>query len=251
MAIVTGASSGIGRAISDRLIGRGYRVIGADRTEAPDSGTESALDFRLCDVADPIAVKALCAYAIGQYGRVNALVNNVGFSHVGSVEHLSLDQWNSVFAANVHAMYLTIHELAPHMRAMGGGAILNIASVFGLIAQPMLAAYCSSKAAVVGLSRQVALDYARYAVRCNCLCPGLTATANIKALYGHGESLTERGKYLASTVPMGRMAEPEEIAAAAAFLISDEASFVTGATLVADGGQSIHTGPVWRDFDTP
>ena len=128
---------------------------------------------------------------------------------------------------------------------------MNTASTFGLIAQPKLAVYCASKSAVIGLTRQTALDYARYAIRCNCICPGPTRTPNIEKHYGLPDNLTEKGRYLVSTVPMERLAEPSEIAAAVLFLSSDESSFVTGAALVVDGGQSIHTGSVWREFDSP
>ena len=126
-------------------------------------------------------------------------------------------------------------------------SIVNTASTLGLIANHMLSAYVAAKSGVVGLTRQLALDYGRYGIRCNCICPGPTETPNVVRSYGEAGALTPRGQYLLDSVPLGRMARAEEIAAAAIFLASDDASFVNGAALVVDGGHSVHTGPTWTD----
>ena len=110
-----------------------------------------------------------------------------------------------------------------------------------------MGAYIAAKSAVVGLTRSIGLDYGRCGIRCNCICPGPTATPNVVRSYGTADGLTGRGQYLLDSVPLGRMAQPDEIAAAALFLASDDASFVNAAALVVDGGHSVHTGPIWTD----
>ena len=253
-AIVSGGASGIGLATVERFVQEGAKVVCLD-IEGSNSLTSLAESGEVVFVKGSVASDGDWHHAfdtaIDFGGRVDILFNNAGFGISGSVEDVDTAQWDAVFAVKVRGTFLGSRFAVAQMRKQGAGAIVNNASIMGQIGQPRLAAYSSSKAAVIGLTRQTAIDYARFNIRCNCVCPGLTLTANIERHYGREDAPTERGVYLRSTVPAGRMAAASEIAAAVLFLASDEASFVTGEALTVDGGQSIHTGPVWRSFEHP
>ncbi len=250
-AVVTGGSSGLGLATVQRLRRDGARVVIADIQDPPeevrgDPEWDSDVRFVRTDVTNSRDVRHVIDACVDAFGSIDILHNNAGIALADPVTELDEADWERVMRINVFGVFLGCKFAIPRMIDQGGGSIVNTASTFGLIAQPLLSSYCASKAAVVGLTRQVALDYAPYGVRCNCVCPGPTRTPNIERHYGPPEALNERGKYLQSTVPLGRMAMPEEIAAAVAYLASDDASYVTGTALVVDGGQTVHTGPVWE-----
>ncbi|MCC7106197.1 MAG: SDR family oxidoreductase [Chloroflexi bacterium] len=254
VAIVTGASSGIGLATATRFVREGASVIVADLREPPEAlrslqTAEARVTYVQTDVTDGGSVRHMADACMEIHGRIDILYNNAGFAIQGPVTELAEASWERVLKTNTTGVFLGCKYVLPHMVARQSGVIVNTASTFGLIGQPNLPAYCASKSAVIGLTRQVALDYARYNIRCNCLCPGPTFTPNIQSHYGNLDALDARGKYLVSTVPLGRMARPEEIAAAVLFLASDEASYVTGSALVVDGGQTIHTGSTWQSAE--
>lgn len=247
-ALVTGAGSGIGLAVANEFVSEGARVIGVD-ARLPDlaekTSDQEGILWAECDVTVLSEFEEAVSSALDSFGQLDVLVNVAGIAVAGSATELDLDKWDAVLAVNLSGVFIGTKSVLPQMVKQGSGAIINVASTFGLVAQPRFPAYCASKAGVIGLTRQVALDYASAGIRCNCVCPGPTATPNIERHYGPPDEMDARGRYLVSTVPMGRLARPAEIARAILFLASEDASYINGTALAVDGGQSMHTGPVW------
>jgi NAD(P)-dependent dehydrogenase (short-subunit alcohol dehydrogenase family) len=226
-AIVTGHRGGIGSAIHDVLTRDGVEVIGLDLP-----------DF---DLSDTATVEARAASLIGDRG-VDILVNNAGITVLGSVLETSLAETERVFQVNFLAAYALMRAVLPGMVRRRKGAIVNIASDQALIGKQVSAAYGASKAAIAQLSRSAALDWSRHGIRVNCIAPGSTQTAMLETVIGDLSArypdrfpVSSADAYKAAT-PMGRFADPVEIAHAVAFLASDAASFITGVILPVDGG---------------
>lgn len=239
VAVVTGAAHGIGRASAIRLAQEGATVAVVDVNRAGAEQTAglagSGAAAFTCDVSDPEAVRAAFAAIVESFGTIDLLHSNAGVLLPGSAETMSAADWDRTFAVNVRGMFLAAQAALPPMLAQGRGAIVNTASTSGIAAEPELAAYCASKAAVIQLTKQLAVDYSRRGVRVNCVCPGWIDTGfNDPVLEGVTEAELE--ELIDRMVPLGRQGTPEEIAAVVAFLASDEASLVTGHALVADGG---------------
>ncbi len=238
VAIVTGAASGIGAATARLLAREGARVVVADldsdrawEVAAEIGGTAQAID-----VADRLAVERLVAETVAAHGRLDILVNNAGIGSFARTPDLDPAEWDRVIAIDLHAVFYACRAAIPNMTA--GAAIVNTASISGLAGDYGFAAYSAAKAAVINLTRTLALDHAREGIRVNALCPGLIATP----LTAGAAALPGLEPVWHDTIPMGRPGTPEEMANAIAFLASDAASYVTGTALIADGGQTAWTG---------
>lgn len=229
--LVTGASQGIGRAISERLARAGHHVVGLARNanQAGFPGTLASVDL-----ADRDATAATLARLTKQYD-FDGLVNNVGLVRPQALGRIDLDDMQAVFSLNLRPAVQAAQALLPHMRKQGWGRIVNVASLT-VLGAPERSAYAGAKAALVSFSRTWALELARTGITVNAIAPGPTETALFRANNPPGSEGERR--YLGA-VPMGRFGQPDEIAAAAAFLLHDDAGFVTGQTLFVDGGASL------------
>lgn len=236
-ALINGAASGIGRATARALADAGYRLVLADIDAAGLAETADGLDGALvvrCDVSVEADVAAAVALAVEAFGQIDALVQSAGVE--GPVKPLAeqtADEWARVFAVNVHGLFFGLRHVLPHMVAAGRGSVVNVASVAGLNAFPLHAAYAASKHAVVGMTRTAAVETARSGVRVNAVCPGFTDTPMLAdGLAAMGQTPGD----VARRIPARRLGTPGEVAAAIAYLCSDAAAYVTGQTLVVDGG---------------
>ena len=246
-AIVTGAGAGIGRATAIRFAEEGARVMVAELDEAAGEKTAEAIrsaggqaSFHPTDVADAAAVERMVEAAVAELGSVNVLVNNAAAFVFGRVEEASAEDWAKVLGVNVLGYTHTVRAALPHLRAAGGGAIVNVASMSGFIAQPGFVPYNTSKGGVMQLTRCLALDLAEDNIRVNGVCPGPIYTrASERHMDFLGIDREEGRRLFGQDTMMKRMGEPVEIANGILFLASDEASFITGAHLVIDGGATI------------
>lgn len=235
-AMVTGAASGIGAAIADRFAAEGASVVAADVDEASLTTRVEPLGESVtavgADVTDEAAVIALLE-AAERRAPVDVVVNVAGIGSTTSAPDTPLEVWERVFAVNVRGTFLCCKHAIPPMAARRRGAIVNIASVAGLVGVRNRAAYCASKGAVVALTRALAVDHVHQGIRVNCICPGTVDSPWVRKLVEDaGESLDG----LRARQPMGRLGTPEEIAEAAVYLAQDASAFVTGSALVVDGG---------------
>jgi 2-keto-3-deoxy-L-fuconate dehydrogenase len=240
-ALVTGAGSGIGAAIAHALAGAGARVLVTDRDEAAGRATVDAIArggrearFVLLDVTDEARCRAVAADAAGR--DVEVLVNNAGVGHVGTILQTSPSDLERLWAVNVRGVFNVCRAFLPAMLSRKAGSIVNIASVGGVVGIRDRFAYCTSKFAVVGMTRCIALDHASEGVRANAICPGRVETPFVQARLREYPDPAKAYREMSATQALGRMGKPEEIAAAALYLASDEAAFVTGSCLMTDGG---------------
>jgi NAD(P)-dependent dehydrogenase (short-subunit alcohol dehydrogenase family) len=233
VAIVTGGSTGIGRATAEKYLEYGADVVVANRSAESGRATAEELDcdFVQCDVAEYEQVGALVERTVDEYGRLDALVNNAGVGRVGTVEEMSLEDWNDVVRINLNGVMHGTRAAMPHLRE-SEGSIVNIASIYGLVGGPAATAYSMAKGAIVNFTRSVAVDYADQDVRVNSICPGFVDTPMTEPAFGEEEFY----QYVHGQTPMGRIADPDEVAGLAMFLASDEASYITGANIPVDGG---------------
>ncbi|MGD0613104.1 MAG: glucose 1-dehydrogenase [Anaerolineales bacterium] len=242
-AIVTGGAMGIGRAIVEAFAHEGAQVVLADLNEIAGAEVVAAVEasggraiFRRADVSRWAEAEALIAFAVQTFGRVDILVNDAGVYCRGDVVTTDEATWDWIMGINLKSVYLCSRAAIPLMRQQGRGVILNISSSVGWIsAAPGIAAYAASKFGVTGLTKAMACDHLREGIRVNAVCPGPTDTPLLNNSRPPDELATFRDRLVS-----GRLGQPEEIAAAAVFLCSDEASFITGAVIPVDGGQTAH-----------
>ena len=239
-AIVTGAASGFGAGIARRFAAEGARVMVADLNAegAQALAAEIGGIAQAVDVARDASVKAMAEAALAEWGRVDILVNNAGITHLPQpMEEVSEEEFDRVFAVNAKSVYLTARHLVPAMKAAGKGAILNIASTAGVSPRPRLNWYNASKGWMITATRAMAIELAPHGIRVNALNPVAGETPLLASFMGE-DTPEIRAKFL-STIPMGRFSTPEDLANAALFLCSDEASLITGVGLEVDGGRCI------------
>ncbi|HEY2332287.1 MAG TPA: SDR family NAD(P)-dependent oxidoreductase [Acidimicrobiales bacterium] len=239
VAIVTGAGSGIGRASANLFASEGAAVVVADvRGKRANGTTEEIIAAggravaSETDISDPAQVEAMVETAIREFGQLDVLFNNAGVSVPGTALDLPTDGWDLMWRTNVSSLFHGAKYAVPHMAERGGGVIVATASISGLAADAGQVGYSCTKAAVIGLVRALAVDHARQGIRVNCVCPGMTATPPMLYALPDGP-LADAAK---DSPPVGRLAQPEEIAGVALFLAGDQASYVTGQAIVADGG---------------
>jgi NAD(P)-dependent dehydrogenase (short-subunit alcohol dehydrogenase family) len=237
VAVVTGGARGIGLAIAQRFLAEGYRValLDIDRKTLAATAKRLADPVRVlalpCDVSDEKQVKAAARMVVARVGRIDALVNNPGIAILKPVLDTKFAEWQRVLDVNLNGAFLCTHACAPAMLRGGGGAVVNIASISGLRASTLRVAYGTSKAALIQLTKQYAVELGTAGIRVNCVAPGPVDTAMAKLVH----SVAIRQDYH-DVIPLNRYGTPEEIAATVVFLCSEDASYINGQTLAADGG---------------
>ena len=246
-ALITGAGSGIGRAIAVAFAREGARVginycrnaEGAARTLELVRGEGAEGVLARADVSVAGEVEAMVRALEARFQRLDVLVNNSGIGTSSSpdrVAEIEEADWDRVLAVNLKGVMLACRAVLPGMMRRGSGSILNIASIRGLLGNPNLASYCASKGGEVLLTRSLALDYARYGVRVNCICPGFVLSEMLAGYIARQADPDGAARAFAAMAPMNRVGRPEEIASAAVFLVSPASSFITGIALPVDGG---------------
>ncbi len=251
VALITGGGTGIGAAIARRFVADGAKVcIAGRRKEMLDriAGSLPPESITVCpgDVSRHEDVKRMVKSALTFGGRLNVLVNNAAMDQVppGNVVEIDLELWQKVIEVNLTGPFLTMRESIPHMIKDGGGSIINIASLAGIRSIPRMPAYVSSKAGLVKLTQQVALDFGPSKVRCNVICPGGVRTEMIEGAMSFftkklGTDLEGVFAHFTKDIPMRRLGSTDELGGICSFLASDDSSFVTGVILPADGGAAI------------
>ena len=241
VALVTGAASGIGRAAAFAFAREGYALVISDRDEAPGQEVRARLEadgadalFVRCDVSSEEEVRTLIARTLDRFGRLDAAYNNAGIEGiVAPADECTTENFDRVIAVNLRGVWLCMREEIRQMRAQGGGAVVNCASVAGLVGFAGIPAYCASKHAVIGLTRTAALELGPHNIRVNAVCPGAIETPMLERVMGGTD---EGRRQMVAMEPIGRIGRPEEIADAVVWMCSDRASFVTGQAIAVDGG---------------
>jgi len=240
VAFVTGGARGIGRATVARLAGEGARVAFCDLDA--DVGEQTAHDvghgvrFYACDLADEQQIADAISLTRGDLGDVTLLVNNAGVNANFDMATMTTDEWDRFMAVDLRAAWLTAKYVVPGMQAAGGGAIVNVSSMHGFVTLKGFFPYAAAKSGLLGLTRSMALDYGDSAIRVNVVCPGFIRTRLVQDSIDLNPDPVAAEATMVRGAALQRMAEPAEVAAAIAFLASDDASYITGASLMVDGG---------------
>jgi 2-keto-3-deoxy-L-fuconate dehydrogenase len=244
-ALVTGAGSGIGAAISETFAAAGARVIVTDRDEASAAATAQRIAAQggsahalALDVTDEVICDRRAREVLALTGALDVLVNNAGVGHVGTLMQTTGADLDRLYAVNVRGVFNVTRAVLPAMLERRAGVIINIASIGGVVGIRDRLAYCTSKFAVVGLTKSLALDHAMDGIRVNCICPGRVETPWVAQRLKEYPDPEQARREMTATQAVGRMGRPEEVAAAALYLASDESAFVTGSTFMIDGGWS-------------
>jgi meso-butanediol dehydrogenase / (S,S)-butanediol dehydrogenase / diacetyl reductase len=240
VALVTGFGSGLGQAIAIMFAREGAAVAGISKTEAKGLETVAAIEksggkalFRAGDVCDSAQLQSLIADTVKKFGGLDILVNSAGVRTNGSITEITEEDWDRTLDTNLRAVFVASRLAIPEMIKRGGGVILHIAARSGMLGQAGRAAYCASKGGMVTLTEAMAMDHAKNKIRVNCICPGPTRTPMVDT------STPEKVARYQTRVPIGRIGEAEDVAYAAVYLASDEASMVTAAILPVDGGMRL------------
>lgn len=240
--IVTGGAGGLGLACVRELVAQDAQVaigdVDADAGQQALEGLGESAIFVRCDVSSAEDCRALVAAAVERFGPLNGLLSNAGIEGNGSVEDCDEATWDRVMAVNLKGMFLMAKAAVPELRAAGGGAILNMASVSGFWGEPNTVAYNAAKGGVIGLTRAMAMDHGRDGIRVNCLCPGYHATGMPARFFAAQPDPAAMAAQVDRLMAVHRMGKPEELARTAAFLLSDANPNITGAAIVLDGGMT-------------
>lgn len=248
-ALVTGAASGIGRAIALRLARAGYAIAVNDVDPAAAAKTADAVRAlgvaavpAVADVGDRAAVGRMVDEAVDTLGRLDVLVNNAGICRLGAVAEFAEADWRATFRVNVDGVFFCCQAVLPRMTGQGGGNIVNIASWSGKSGAAYFGPYCASKFAVIGLTQSLAREVAEQGIRVNAVCPGIVAGTDMRAEVDEAARRLGRptGADRLGLIPLGRLAEPEDVARVVAFLVSEEAGYMTGQAINVTGGLWMH-----------
>ncbi len=234
VALITGAGSGIGRATAKLFVKEGAKVVIADVSPEGEKATESIgknAHFIHVDVRKEEDIERMIKEAVNQFGHIDILMNNAGIGKNILIEKMDAEDWDDIISTNLRGVFFGIKHVVPFMKKQGGGVILNTASELAFVGDIGWSAYAASKGGVVQLTKVAAMELMKYSIRVNVLCPGPTATPML--LKGITK---EEKKRIEKLVPLGRLGKPEEMARGALFLASEDSSFMTGASLLIDGG---------------
>ena len=238
VAIVTGAASGIGLGVAQLFIKEGSKVVFSDINKsgkaAADAAGKKAL-FIECDISSAKSVKNLVAKTLEAFGTIDILINNAGILYQKPISETSDEEWDAVINTNLKGPFLLTREVLHIFEKHGKGKIVNMASIAGIIGYENLSAYCASKGGIIAMTRSLALEFAPKNINVNCVCPGAIKTGMTKVIEENETMLKQTLMY----IPAGRMGDPIDIANAALYLASDESDYVTGASIVVDGGWSV------------
>lgn len=239
---MTGAAKGIGRAVTERFIDEGASVVAMDVDSAgllsmeSDLAAGAALTTHRVDVGDPGMVERVCTDVAATHPSIHVLVNNAGVQHPGPLAELDVGDWDRLLAVNLRSAYLLLRGLTPLLRAGAPASVVNVASVDGFVGEANVAAYCAAKAGLVNLTRAVAMELAADGIRVNAVCPGMTDTPMLRGFLSASPTSDADLAARLRRVPGGRLVQPADVAAAVAFLASDEAMAITGAAVPIDHG---------------
>ncbi len=235
--IVTGVASGLGSALAQEFAAEGAHVIGCD---VNDTAGQAVMDgigvYRHTDVSKEAEVEALVDDAVARFGRLDVMVNNAAIQVEKALADTTEEQLDRVLAVNLKGPFFGCKHAIRAMLTTGGGAIVNVSSVLALAGDPMLAAYGAAKGGVLALTKSAAVKYGRDKIRCNAVCPGDMQTPLVEAYFAAADDPAALRAQAEGEYPLGRIAQPREVARAVLFLASDDAAFVTGEALVVDGG---------------
>ncbi|HWE10659.1 MAG TPA: glucose 1-dehydrogenase [Solirubrobacteraceae bacterium] len=236
-AIVTGVGSGLGREIARVLAAEGAHVLGCDVNDAPGEATMDGVGaYRHADVAIECAVEELVAEALQRFGKLHVMVNNAAIQIEEELAETTEEQLDRILGVNLKGVFFGCKHAVRAMRGSGGGSIVNIASILGLVGDGILAAYCAAKGGVLGITRATAVRYGRDGIRCNAICPGDIDTPLVAAYFATSDDPAALRAEVEAEYPLGRIAQPGEIARGVVFLASDDSSFMSGQPLILDGG---------------
>jgi NAD(P)-dependent dehydrogenase (short-subunit alcohol dehydrogenase family) len=241
--VVTGAAAGLGRAVLEEACAEGASVVGFDRDQAAGEATVEEVCraggkavFQAGDVTKEADVAAAIQRSVDEFGACNILDNNAGIAVELSIDATTEEQMDAVLAVNLKGAFFACKYAVEAMKKAGGGAIVNTGSIVSLVGDPTLPVYGTTKAGLLGLTRSIAMDYAEDGIRCNAVCPGDMLTPMLQRTFDSAPDPAAKRAEMESFYPLKRIADPREAATAVVFLLSDDASFITGASLAVDGG---------------